>query len=142
MAIIYEVRNRLAAAARKDAPLVAVKRKGVIYDLGGETVELFRIRIMAEALDRSVEVMKDWTRDKKIPKPLYRIEGNQCRHWYSAAQVINCHRLMMGRYGGRKFLPSEELARFWGDIKKAWTSRTVTIDETGHEIGTQKEQTS
>lgn len=133
MSIVYAVRNRLIEGydPRKGAPLIPVKRKGVLYDLGGEQVELFRISVMAEALDRSVEVLKDWTKGKKIPKPLYRIDGNQCSHWYSAAQIINCHRLMHGGYGGRKFLPSEELQRFWDGMRAVWTSRDIIVGEDG-----------
>ncbi len=132
MAILYAVRNRLVEGPKKEPQFVQVKRVGTKYDLGGAgIVELFRIKILAEALDRTVLVLKQWERLNEIPKPLYQIEGDQCLHWYSAAQVINCHRLMMGRYKGRKYLPAEELITFRKDVKRIWNARDIVVNENG-----------
>jgi len=111
---------------------VPVKRTGTRYDLGGEVVELFRVKVFAEALDRTVLVVKAWEREGKIPKPLYKVEGDQCTHWYSAAQIINCHRLMMGKYQGKKYLPKEELERFLSLIGRVWHHPRVVVDEQGN----------
>ena len=133
MAIVFVVRNRLVEnySPRAAPQFVPVKKTGTRYDLGGETVELFRIKVLAEALDRTVLVVKQWEREGRIPKPLYQVEGDQCTHWYSAAQIINCHRLMMGKYKGKKYLPQEELSRFCDEIKKVWHAKTLVVDENG-----------
>ena len=131
--IVFSVRDRLYAdySPTKKPRFVQVTKKGTKFDLGGEIVELFRIKVLADALDRTVLVLKDWERKGQLPRPLYSIEGNQCTHWYSAAQIINCHRLMYGRYRGRKYLPTEELSRFFADIKRIWTARDIVVTDNG-----------
>lgn len=130
---MFSIRNRLLEdySPRKKPQFVQVTKKGTKYDLGGEIVELFRIKVFADALDRTVIVLKQWEARGDLPRPLYQIEGDQCTHWYSAAQLINCHRLMYGRYAGRKYLPPEDLKRFFADIKRVWHARTVIVAEDG-----------
>lgn len=133
MAIMFAVRDRLVEGytPRSVPSFRTVKKKGVLYDTGGQQVELFRVKVLADSLDRTVAVLKQWEREKNLPPPTFKVEGDQCTHWYSAYQVINCHRIMYGRYRGRKYLPTEELKRFFEDIKKVWESTTVVVSETG-----------
>lgn len=133
MAIMFAVRDRLVEGytPRSVPSFRTVKKKGVLYDTGGQQVELFRVKVLADSLDRTVAVLKQWEREKNLPPPTFKVEGDQCTHWYSAYQVINCHRIMYGRYRGRKYLPTEELKRFFEDIKKVWGATTVVVSETG-----------
>lgn len=141
MSIVFAVRdrNRIDYDTKKPPVFVPVQRKGSKYDLGGEVVELFRGKVMAEALDRTLIVIKEWERNNKFPRPLYQIENSQCTHWYSAAQIINCHRLMYGRWKGKKYLPTESLNEFFEDIKKVWTCRHVVVQPDGN-IGLEEVQ--
>lgn len=133
MAIMFAVRDRLVEGytPRSTPQFRQVKKKGVLYDTGGTVVELFRIKVFADSLDRTVAVVKQWEREKSIPPPSFRVEGDQCTHWYSAFQVINCHRIMYGRYRGRKYLPTEELKKFFEDMRKVWLATTVVVSESG-----------
>jgi hypothetical protein len=133
VSILYGVRTRLYEGyTNRDEPkFVQVVRKGVRYDLGGEVVELFRVKFLAEALDRTVTILKKWEAKGWLPRPIYQIEGDQCTHWYSAAQVINCHRLMVGRYRGRKYLPTEDQEAFYADVRKVWAARDIVVGEDG-----------
>ena len=137
MAVAFLVRNRLYPGydPKKPAQYVQVIRRGVKYDLGSDgTVELFKVKIFAEALDRTTLIVKDWIKEGKIPKPLFHLQETQCKNWFSAAQVINCHRIMMGKYGGKKYLTSDVLEAFFADIRSVWVARDVVVNTEGVRI--------
>ena len=134
MTIIFKVRDRSGEdySPRKEAKWVPVTRKGTYFDIKGHTVELFRVKTLADALDRTVAVLRKWEREGFVPKPIYTIPGDQCKHWYSAAQIINCHRLMMGRYGGKKYLQDKAtFTQFLADVTAVWQARDVVVDVGG-----------
>ena len=139
MPILFQKRQRdtVDYSPRKEAIWVPVQRKGQKWadPTTGGVIELFRIKTFAEALDRTTEVIKDWERKKYIPPPLFAPENEQCKHWYSAVQIINCHRIMLGRYGGRKYMQDRTMFdRFIQDIRSVWYAEKITVSEKGEEI--------
>lgn len=107
-----------------------VTKKGTRFHAGEGFVELFRVNVFALAIGRSVEVVKDYTKQGRLPKPLFVPEGNQCKHWYSAEQVVNSHRLMRGKWEGKQ-LKGDELTLFFSDLRSIWYRRDVCVTERG-----------
>ena len=104
--------------------------------MSGETFELFKIAVFSEAIDRSTEAIRDWERLGVIPRPLFSPQGEHCKRWYSVAQVINCHRIMRYRYGGRKYFQNHDLwEQFINDIKKVWFARNIIVGVDGKIMG-------
>lgn len=87
-----------------------VTRMGKIFNLpAGGVVELFTIRVFAEAVERKPAVVHLWEREKKLPTPMYQLgaEGKKSTHrQYSGEQVVAANNLLrfMGipKNGGRK----------------------------------------
>lgn len=130
MPIVLHVRDRqdINYSPRAEPKWRLVTRKGTRYqDEGsGEVFELFRIKTMAEALDRSVETIRDWEKAGFLLPPLFRIEGHFCKRWYSGVQCVNVNRVMRGKYQGRKYLHDKELLKqFFEDIKAVWYVRHI-----------------
>ena len=135
------VKNRTYEGyTQRAAPVLAkVKRSGVLYDIDGVTLELFRLGVFAEALDRKSLQIKKWIRQGFLPPPMYQIEGKKsCKHWYSAAQVVNFNRLFYFRYGGVKHPRREEFTRFLNEVKKLYYVRSIVVGLDGKPI--KKEQ--
>lgn len=106
-----------------------VQHRGVVYDMGGEMVELFSTSVMAEAIDRTVRSLLNYERAGKFPRPLFRIADSR-RRLYSGAQVINCHRVALYRY---HFVKNGQLAveAFVSDIRQVFYSREIIVDTNG-----------
>lgn len=83
-----------------------MKRVGRLYVVEGRSVELFPVKVMAEALERGRICLVMWERNELFPKPMYNIAGHRHVRWYSAEQIVNAsvlYRAMGGtRNGGRK----------------------------------------
>jgi len=110
-----------------------VERSGRVFQIGNEDIELFPIGVLAEALDRSAHTIKLLELKGEFPKPMFRVAGSRTKRWYSAAQVINLHRLMYLKNGGRKYFQDRELYELWTkEVKELFYKRTVVIDEQGN----------
>lgn len=147
MAIRFEVRDRLfagydptkaRAGTRKPSEWATVVKKGALWQnpKDGTEIEMFRINVFALAIDRTTRIVKKWEKEKLIPRPLWLPQGEACTHWYSAAQVVNCHRIMRYRYGGKKYMHErEEFERFLGDLRAVWYMESVNVREDGLIVG-------
>jgi hypothetical protein len=118
----------------KDIPTRRVRRKGQIFEINGERVELFTIGTMAEALDRDVRCLLRWEAAGIWPKPLFQVSGHgKTKRWYSAIQVINCHRICWYKYRfskGRYFDP----AVFCRDIKQVFYANKLLVNTRGEVV--------
>lgn len=113
---------------------IEVYRKGHIWQIAdsGETFELFRVKVFAEALDRRVEQLKLLEKKGLLPPPLFKPEGEQCHRWYSAPQIVNSFRIMRHKYGGNKYLSNKDtFNQFFADIKSIWYCRDIVVSEKG-----------
>lgn len=106
----------------------------------GETIELFTVIVLSTAIDRTTAVLRQWMKDGSLPRPIFSIEGTRrgghrevYKHWFSASQVVNVHRIFMHRYGGRKYLDSNrfEIRKFLSDITAVWYEGDVVVGEDG-----------
>jgi hypothetical protein len=143
--ITFEKKDRDAVQGyKKPKPWRKVQRTGLLYAVAGETVELFPLRVMAEALDRSSATLVKWETLGKFPKPLFSRSDNPKapKRWYSATQVLNLHRLFRFKYGGLKFLnvdayhgpTPERMEQFINDVRRVFYMRALVLDEKGEWI--------
>jgi len=120
--------------ARDVAPLKAVIRKGHKFDI--ETigvVEVFRLGVLAEAMDRKDHVLWDWERRGVLPKPLYEVTfDTRCRRWYSAHQIVNVNRLTQIRWQGKKYLHKRnDFDQFLAEMRLCFYAPDLVVDEQG-----------
>jgi hypothetical protein len=110
---------------------IRVQREGWLYDAPttGE-MELFRVGVLAEAVDRSVDTLVDWESEALIPIPLFKVHGMRWR-LYSAEQIVNIHYLAMARLRGRRYVPRAELGKFFDEIWAVFYLRDVVVREDG-----------
>lgn len=115
---------------------IIVSRRGVLYDLGGEDVELFTVRVLAEALDRSRDTVLTWERRGHLPPPLFRVERQRRTErdgdWrmYSATQVVNANRLALRYFAQRRRLDDRgRFAEFVAEVRKVWYSPALSDDD-------------
>ena len=112
-----------------------VERTGRIFQMDNEDIELFPVGVLAEALDRSSHTLKLLELKGEFPKPMFRVTGSRTKRWYSSVQILNLHRLMYLRHGGRKYFQDRELYELWlSDVKELFYKRTVVIDEHGNKV--------
>lgn len=74
------------------------KHKALIYPLEGRTIELYRVGALADALEKTSQLIIKWEKDKLFPKPLYRMQGSgfgNCKRWYSKEQIVNLRKVWM-----------------------------------------------
>jgi hypothetical protein len=68
--------------------------KGVVYDVDGELVELFTLRVLAQTIHYAPGHVKRWERDQKFPRPTYKItHGRRFARYYSKVQIANIRAL-------------------------------------------------
>lgn len=123
--IAIKVRIPFAPAPR----FATVRKRGVQYDLGGEQIELFTVRVLAAALDRSRDTVLVWEELAHLPPPLFRTpfsrrsERDGTWRMYSGVQVVNANMLAMKHFGGRRRVDdSALLARFAAELRGVWYS--------------------
>ena len=128
MPIIFKTRIR-TGNFREEPQWISVTRRGSSWQDGetGETIELFRIAVLAEALDRTAYTLRKWTKQGLIPKPVFVPQGEKCVHWYTAAQIINCHRLSMSLFNGLKHRRADSAETLTKEITKIWYSKNVVV---------------
>ena len=139
MPIVFQVRDRTGIEYRAKQKASKVKwaqvmRKGKVFQdpASGETFEVFPVGVLAEALDRSTRQIRKWEAEEKIPKPVFGIQKHQYVRWYSSVQIINCHRIMRHRYGGKKYLLTDtHFAQFLADLRAVWYAKEVVVGEDG-----------
>lgn len=130
--IALRVRSPLSVvdgSARRVA-FVTVARRGEWFDLGGETVELFRIGTLAEAFDRDARTLKGWERAGLLPRPLFRIDESTHRR-YSAVQVMSAHRLVRARWSGRRHIRAVEMRPLFDSLRFVWFEPCLAVLENG-----------
>jgi len=115
--------------------LHTVERTGKMFELDGEQIELFPIGVLAEALDRSAHTIKLAELKGEFPKPMFRVPGSRTKRWYSSIQILNLHRLMYLRNGGRKYFQDRDVYELWvQEVKDIFYKRRLVIDENGNAI--------
>ena len=112
------------------AAFVTVARRGERFDLGGETVELFRIGTLAEAFDREARTLKGWERAGFLPPPLFLVAESTHRR-YSATQILGAHRLARARWGGRRHVTRREMYALFGVLRFIWCEPGLVVKENG-----------
>lgn len=110
-------------------PTRVVARKGKLFQIGFETVELFTFNVLTEALDRSKLQVRQWEQEGFIPRPMFKVPNSNQR-MYSGNQIINLHRLMWFKYQCRKN-NTFNLQEFSRDVKKVFYERDIVVDEHG-----------
>lgn len=65
------------------------RHKPRLYSVSGRTVELYPVRVLAEALHRTPICVKNWERAGLFPKPLFKLAEDPERRLYSRAQIVN-----------------------------------------------------
>ena len=136
MSIKFEVRDRLypGYAPYKPVKWVEVERKGRIMQVTelGEDVELFRVKTLAEALDRDQKQLYLWEKEYGFPKPVFEIMQDRSRRYYSGTQILNMHHLWRRRYRGTKYFKDTDLFKqFQEDLKKVFYCRTLVVGPNG-----------
>lgn len=143
MSITLSVREKGESKWSNDPRRVPRTFKGRKFqDPGtGLTIELFMTWVMAMAIDRTPESFRDYAADGELPRSIFRLEGRDPQgrggvYYYSASQVLNVHRLFMGKYGGRKWLDNNRLERlqFFKDMTEVWYEDKVVIAEDGRRL--------
>jgi DNA-binding XRE family transcriptional regulator len=114
-------------------PSMLVNRKGHLYHIGNEPLELFTIKVMAEAIDRTDQTIIGWEKKKIFPKPLFALSVKNLkgkRRLYSGVQILNLHNLMWYKYQARKSLTFD--VESWSkDVKEVFFQRKLVVDENG-----------
>lgn len=136
---------RVRARFDPERHFVPVRRRGTLYDLGGEVVELFTLKVLAEALDRSRDTLKEWERRGDLPRPLFQVERSrrflEDGPWrtYSATQVMNANRLARLHFGDRRRIDdAATFAAFVSALRRCWyrpdLNASTLINEAGSSI--------
>lgn len=135
--IEFVVKDRDDPAYRKNLavpPTRRVRRKGQEFMVGGERLELFTIKTMAEVMDRTTICLLRWERAGLFPKPLFSVTGHKkTKRWYSAIQLVNCHRVAWYKYRfskGRFF----DLKQFSADIREVFYANKLVVSTTGQVV--------
>lgn len=129
MSVQYSVRDRNKDGYKPKtdrATFVKVEKRGVKFDVDGTTVELFPLKVIAEALDRKSVTLTELEKAGKFPKPIFRVEGKGNRRYYSAIQVVNCNNVLVHKWRGRKYFQQKGLVdEFFRDIFGVWYAEGV-----------------
>jgi hypothetical protein len=122
---VIEIRTRDRYA--RERRFVTVRRRGTLYDLGCEIVELFPLRILAEAISRSRDTVIAWEERGYLPPPLFRVERRRRFEndgpWrtYSSGQILAANKLALFHFGGRRRLnDAKAFAAFAAALRRAW----------------------
>lgn len=140
MPVLFQVRTADSSARANIPKWVVVQKKGKSFqDPGsGRIIEVFRIGVFSQAINRDAITVRGLIREGHFPKPLYSVQDAQCKWWFSAEQVINCHRIYLGKYKGQKYFwrkgGDAQFASFCTDIRAVWYHDKVVINEAGEYI--------
>lgn len=113
-------------------PVRLVQRKGHLFELGSGEVELFEVRVMAEAMDRRRRTLIEYEKQSWFPRPMYKMP-NSLKRWYSGVQVLNVHRVVWLRHGARKN-GTMDRKRFFDEIKSVFYADRLIVNEAGEFI--------
>jgi hypothetical protein len=127
--------RHLQVAGSSQPRFVTVRREGALFDLGGDGfIEIFRVGVLAEAVDRSRDRVLEWEKSRLIPPPLFQVHGERWRY-YSAAQLVCVNRLAIARFAGRRYVPSMTMDMFFDEVWKTWFVGEVIVDNSGEVDG-------
>ena len=120
--ITFNIRLRTGGDYKKAPAWHSVVRRGALFQdpKGGKIIEMFKIAVFAEAIDRSASTIREWEAAKMIPPPVFLPAGAMCRHWYTAAQVLNAHNLWIFQYRGLKYRSKQMAEAFTKDLTALW----------------------
>lgn len=66
-----------------------VTRNGKKYRLDTDVdIDLFPIRVLAEAIGRTPQTIVIWEREGLFPGPVYNVQNHRCKRWYSRGQIL------------------------------------------------------
>lgn len=140
--LVFKIRDRDAMdyhSVRSNAiagqfPTRVVNRKGKMFDVGGVSLEMFYVDVLAEAIDRTRQTVLNWEKEGRFPKPMFTISTAKGqpgpRRLYSSVQIQNLHHLMWGKYQCRNNHTFESEAWF-ADVKKVFYRKMLVVDEKG-----------
>lgn len=147
MSITFSVKDRLAGkwaqeGKRAKYTWLPVTKKGKLVKLPVTNmqeqlelrqVEVFRLSVLALALDRKVATLKGWLKAGIFPKAVIVIDGSTIPY-YSTAQVVSVHRLWREKYKARSRIREadvfqEMLADFRIILQKKFIDRYVVSEQ-------------
>jgi hypothetical protein len=67
-----------------------------IFQVGGRELELYTLGVLAKALGKIGNTVREWEYSGLIPKPIFRVSGSprtESRRWYSRQQIVNLHQV-------------------------------------------------
>lgn len=132
--LMVRKRHYVGYDPKRSAPTFEKEQyKGRRCVLNGEEIELFTLRVFALALDRNAKQVRRWEHLKLIPKPLFRLgSAENLTRWYSHSQVVNCHRVVMYRWKGRKYMQdAATFSAFMADIRTVFFRQDVVVNLQG-----------
>lgn len=101
--------------------------RGMWYDIAGRYVELFPVRVMAQAIYHSPQSIPIWEFRDKFPSPQYNIVTNQHR-WYTAEQVQAVHVLYRRIAGPTKRIEEKPRATLCEKIRAVFYNPSLKVD--------------
>lgn len=61
---------------------------GRSFSVDDVEVRLFKVSVLAEAIDRKQRRIVDWERAGIFPRPMYTVPGSNYKRWYSEGQIL------------------------------------------------------
>lgn len=104
-----------------------VKRRGKKYQTSVDTqIDLFSIAILAEALNRTPQVVICWEKEGVFPTPMY-VVSNEKKRWYSRAQILGIQQILYKQKitKGRFF----DRGKFLGEVRERFTKFDLEVAE-------------
>jgi hypothetical protein len=102
--------------------------KGRLFNVAGDTVEVYKVRTLADALGKTTAAIEKWENNNLFPKPIYYVKGDSvgiCRRWYAREQIINLHNVIRlipyGRGNGHR----HHKQAFFAAIRKVFGHRKL-----------------
>lgn len=115
-------------------PTRVVNRKGKMFDVGGVTLEMFYVDVLAEAIDRTRQTVLAWEKAGSFPRPMFSmstVPGQPGpRRLYSMVQITNLHRLMWLKYQARNNHTFDS-ASWFRDVKLVFYKKALVVDDNG-----------
>lgn len=107
------------------ARYVQVVRKGRVFTVDGKTIELFRVGVFAEALDRTSQSIERWHKEGSLPTPMFKVPGQrEGARWYSKWQILNIAHLYVTSYDRKnKYFDKK---KFLSEVRELWYKMEFT----------------
>ncbi len=84
-----------------------VVAKGKVIMANGKEIELFRLKVLADAIDRLPRTIKEWEKHGLFRKPSVTFGDKETRY-YTGVQILNIHLVWTRKYGAPTHLRDRE----------------------------------